>query len=168
MDPIQSKISLFPVCGVQLVVAASEKCSTIAAVVDADGRRYALTVSHVFDDVEIDRTKEEADDCPCSDTDGSEAWAFEYDEEEFQAWMGSEDSFARVDDQPPAPSAFFMASDFPLPSIMPGKEASKALMNRQLTTNTGPEWSSLDQQLDWALVELESTNIKQRMRVLHP
>jgi hypothetical protein len=123
--------------------------------VDADGRRYALTVSHVFDDVEIDRRKEEeADDCSCSDTDGSGAWAFEYDEEEFQAWMRSEDSFAIGDDQPPAASALFMALDFPLPSIMPGKEASKALMNLQLATDTGPEWSSLDQQLDWALVEL--------------
>jgi hypothetical protein len=37
---------------------------------------------------------------------------------------------------------------------MPGKEASKALMNLQSTTDTGPEWSSLGQQLDWALVEL--------------
>jgi hypothetical protein len=155
MDPTQSKTSLFPVCGVRLVVGANEKCSTIAAVIDADGRRYALTVSHVFDDVEIDgRKEEEADDCSCSDTDGSEAWAFEYDEEEFQAWMGSEDSFAIGDDHPPVASALFMASDFSLPSIMPGKEASKTLMNLQLTTDTGPEWSSLDQQLDWALVEL--------------
>ena len=64
--------------------------------------------------MEIDRRKEEeADDCSCSDTDGSEAWAFEYDEEEFQAWMGSEDSFAIGDDQSPAASALFMASDFP-------------------------------------------------------
>lgn len=31
----------------------------------------------------------------------------------FQAWMGSEDSFAIGDDQSPAASALFMASDFP-------------------------------------------------------
>lgn len=151
LDPIQSKISQFPVCGVRLVVAANENLSTIAAVVDADGRRYALTVSHVFDDVKIDRTKEEeADGCPCSDTDGSEAWLFEYDENEFQAWMGSEDSFAVGDDQPPAASA----SDFPLPPIMLGEEASKALMNHQLTTDTDPEWSSRDKQPECALAEL--------------
>jgi hypothetical protein len=105
--------------------------------------------------VEIDRRKEEeADDCSCSDTDGSEAWAFEYDEEEFQAWMGSEDSFAIGDESVPCRLSIIHGLRFSLPSIMPGKEASKALMNLQSTTDTGPEWSSLGQQLDWALVEL--------------
>ena len=39
--------------------------------------------------MEIDRRKEEeADDCSCSDTDGSEAWAFEYDEESVSSMDG--------------------------------------------------------------------------------
>jgi hypothetical protein len=85
MDIMQSKISLVPVCGIQLVVAANQNRSTIAAVVDADGRRYALAVSHVFDDVVIGCSKEEEiDDCACSDAEESEAWTFEYEKTGFK------------------------------------------------------------------------------------
>lgn len=139
-------------CGAELLVASNEKRSTIGAVIDADGRRYGLTVSHVFNEGASDSSDDDdegIDEGPCSDTEESEEWTSEYDEEEFKACMENEASFPGPPDEP-APTSTSTA----LP-LMLGVEASKGLLWKcQLTNDTGPEWSSMDQQLDYALVEL--------------
>jgi hypothetical protein len=139
---------LIPLSGAELVVAESQKRSTIGAVVDVDGRRYALTVSHVFGDEVTDSSEaEDIENEPFSDDDDSEEWTSDYDEEEFKAWMAHEESTTESNIQP-HPAAY---STKALLDVQANKDT---LWRRQLTTDTGPKWSSVNQESDWALVEL--------------
>lgn len=140
-------MSLVPLSGAELVVAEGQKRSTIGAVIDVDGRRYGLTVAHVFNDEDSNSPEdEECDNGSYPDADGSEEWASEYDEEEFNAWLAVEDSSTESKD--PAPTS----EDRPL---IADDEAGKGLLWKcQLTTDTGPEYSAAGEQFDWALMKL--------------